>query len=61
MSDQQTSEAQTQQFSVPEAYKDAGWAQNIKSPDDLWGQFANAQSLIGKRPAGIPLADGGPS
>lgn len=57
MSDQASSENQTPQFSVPEAYKDAGWAQNIKSPDDLWGQFANAQTLIGKRPAGIPTAD----
>lgn len=49
--------AQPQTFSVPEAYKDAGWAQNIKSHEDLWGQFANAQTLIGKRPAGIPTAD----
>lgn len=58
MTDQpQISENQNQQFSVPEAYKDAGWAQNIKSSDDLWGQFANAQTLIGKRPAGIPTAD----
>jgi hypothetical protein len=60
MSDQPASEPQspqTNQFSVPEAYKDAAWAQNIKSPDDLWGQFANAQTLIGKRPAGIPTAD----
>lgn len=58
MTDQpQTSENQNPQFSVPEAYKDAGWAQNIKSSDDLWGQFANAQTLIGKRPAGIPTAD----
>ena len=52
-----TPEGQQSQFSVPETYKDAGWAQNIKSPDDLWNQFANAQTLIGKRPAGIPLPD----
>ena len=60
MSDTQSetvNQPQTPQFSVPEAYKDAGWAQNIKSPDDLWGQFANAQTLIGKRPAGIPTMD----
>lgn len=54
---QQSSENQAPQFSIPEAYKDAGWAQNIKSSEDLWGQFANAQTLIGKRPAGIPTAD----
>jgi hypothetical protein len=53
---EQSATSQTQ-FSVPETYKDAGWAQNIKSHDDLWGQFANAQTLIGKRPAGIPAAD----
>jgi hypothetical protein len=60
MSDQQTSESSQPQFSVPETYKDAGWAQNIKSHDDLWGQFANAQTLIGKRPAGIPTQDAPP-
>jgi len=61
MSDTQTSEpsVQTTQpaFSVPDTYKEASLAQNIKSSDDLWGQFANAQTLIGKRPAGIPTAD----
>lgn len=57
MSETQTSEPSQPAFSVPETYKDAGWAQNIKSPDDLWNQFANAQALIGKRPAGIPTAD----
>lgn len=44
-------------FSVPEAYQDRGWAKDIKSPDDLWKLTDNAQSLIGKRPAGIPTAD----
>lgn len=46
-----------QGFSPPEQYASSGWAQNIKSTDDLWNQMANAQALIGKRPAGIP-ADG---
>lgn len=51
--------AQTAQssFVIPEQYAQNTWAQNIKSPDDLWNQFANAQSLIGKRPAGIPSND----
>ncbi len=57
MSDTQTSEPSQQTFSVPETYKGEGWAQNIKSNDDLWGQFANAQTLIGKRPAGIPTQE----
>lgn len=43
-----------QSFAPPEQYASAGWAQNIKSSDDLWSQMANAQALIGKRPAGIP-------
>lgn len=47
-------------FSIPEQYAQNTWAQNIKSPDDLWNQFANAQSLIGKRPAGIPTSDAPP-
>lgn len=41
-------------FSVPEEYKDAGWAKNINSYDDLWKMNANAQSLIGKKTIGIP-------
>ena len=44
-------------FVVPEAYKDAGWASNIHSVDDLWTQHANAQKLIGKKTIGIPNAD----
>lgn len=44
-------------FAVPEAYKDAGWASNIKSVNDLWEQHANAQKLIGKKTIGIPSAD----
>lgn len=48
---------QTNSFTIPESYKDRGWAEKIKSPDDLWKTLDNAQSLIGKRPAGIPSQD----
>lgn len=41
-------------FSVPEAYKEAGWSKNIKSYDDLWKMNANAQTLIGKKTIGFP-------
>lgn len=51
------SEPQTTGFSVPDAYKESGWAANIKSVDDLWSQHANAQKLIGKKTIGIPTAD----
>ncbi len=45
------------EFSVPEAYKEAGWAKNIHSVEDLWSQHANAQTLIGRKTVGIPGAD----
>jgi len=44
-------------FAVPDAYKGKGWVEKVKSPDDLWKALDNAQSLIGKRPAGIPAND----
>lgn len=44
-------------FAVPDAYKDRGWVEKVKSPDDLWKTLDNAQSLLGKRPAGIPAND----
>lgn len=42
------------QFSIPEAYAKEPWAQSIKSPEDLWSQFANAQTVIGKKGVIIP-------
>ena len=64
MSDQQESQSQasdqqppSETFAVPDAYKDRGWVEKIKSPDDLWKMTDNAQSLLGKRPAGIPAND----
>ena len=44
-------------FVVPDAYKGKGWVEKVKSPDDLWKTLDNAQSLLGKRPAGIPAND----
>lgn len=54
----QTSEPSS--FSIPEEYADRGWAEKIKTPDDLWKQLDNTQSLLGKRPAGIPQDDATP-
>lgn len=42
-------------FSVPEAYAEKSWAQNIKSHDDLYNQFDNLQGMIGKK--SVPGAD----
>jgi hypothetical protein len=58
---QQTNQPASQQadtgFSIPETYKGKGWVEKIKSPDDLWKTLDNAQSLLGKRPAGVPAPD----
>ena len=48
---------QETEFSIPDDYKDAGWASNIHSIEDLWTQHANAQKLIGKKTIGIPTDD----
>jgi hypothetical protein len=53
----QPSEASQPSFSVPEAYQGKGWVEKVKSNDDLWKTLDNAQSLLGKRPAGIPTND----
>ena len=41
-------------FTIPEEYKEAGWAGKIKSIEELWKAHANAQSLIGKKTVGVP-------
>ena len=45
------------EFAIPDSYKEAGWAKNIKSYDDLWKQHENAQKLIGRKTIGIPTSD----
>lgn len=47
-------------FAVPQEYQSAGWTEKVKSVDDLWKLTANSQSLLGKRPAGIPTSDAPP-
>lgn len=46
-------------FSIPAEFSDRGWAKENKfsSYDDLFKAYDNSQSLLGKRPAGIPAAD----
>ena len=43
-------------FSVPDTYKDREWVKGIDSTEKLWAKLDGTQSLIGKRPAGIPEA-----
>lgn len=50
-----TSDGGEQTFSVPEAFADKPWAQNIKSNDDMFTQMENLQGLIGKK--SIPGSD----
>lgn len=42
----------TPSFALPDEYKEKGWAKNIKSVDDLWKNYDNAQDLIGKKTIG---------
>ena len=44
----------TNSLNIPDDYKDAGWAKNIKTTEDLWKAHANAQTLIGKKTIGLP-------
>lgn len=53
----ETPENPVNEFTIPDDYKDAGWASNIHSVEDLWSQHANAQKLIGKKTIGIPTED----
>ncbi len=41
-------------FSIPEAYKEAGWAKDLKSHDDLFKMMDETKAMVGKRPGGIP-------
>ncbi len=59
-SQSQSAGQQNSSFAVPEAYKDRGYVDKIKSSDDLWKAYDNSQSLLGKRPAGIPANDATP-
>ena len=54
---QSVEETTENEFIVPDEFKDAGWANNIHSYEDLWTQHANAQKLIGKKTIGIPTED----
>lgn len=44
-----TPEAVSNEFKIPEAYQEKGWTKNIKSIDDVFKQFDDAQSMIGKK------------
>lgn len=45
----QPDNAQGNEFTLPDEYKDKPWAAKIKSQDDLFKQLDNAQTLIGKK------------
>jgi hypothetical protein len=47
--EQEAGQAQTNEFAIPDAYKDKPWAEKIKSPEDLWKSLEGAQTLIGKK------------
>ena len=41
-------------FTLPEAYKDAPWAKDFKSSDDVFKSLENAQQFIGRKGFGVP-------
>lgn len=55
--DTQTQDTKTQDFKdkritdfkIPDEFKDEKWAKQIKTENDLWNQFSNAQKLIGQK------------
>lgn len=49
----------TPDFTIPDDYKDKGWAAKVKSTDDLWKTLDNAQQMIGKK-AVVPDFDKAP-
>ena len=49
--------SQESSFAIPEQYQGKGWTEKVSNYDDLWKLTDNSQSLIGKRPAGIPDAN----
>jgi len=49
-----TPPSKTPAFEVPKDYVNEEWAKNIKSPDDLFKQFANTQKLLGKKGVIVP-------
>ena len=42
-------------FQVPDAFADRKWAGNLKSEEDLYNQFDNLQSMVGKK--SVPAGD----
>lgn len=47
-------------FKLPEAYASKGWAQNIKSSDQLFSEMDNLQGLLGKPRISLPEATATP-
>lgn len=48
---EQTTETapEVKEFAVPDEYKDRGWAEKVKSEEDLYKQIDNLSSLVGKK------------
>lgn len=44
-------------FSIPDTYKDRPYLKGVDSVDKVYAMLDGAQSLLGKRPAGIPAPD----
>ncbi len=49
------------EFSVPEKYRDSGWAEKLKSEEDLWTQLSHLQGLVGKKTVPFDFAKATPA
>ena len=45
------------EFSIPDKFKDAKWAQNLKSTDDMFNQMENLQRMLGGEKIALPKGD----
>lgn len=46
---QATERTEPKEFAIPDEYKEKGWANKIKSQEDVWKQIDNLSSLVGKK------------
>lgn len=49
------------EFTIPDEYKERGWASKVKSVDDLWKQLDNSQQLIGRKYAAFDPTNATPN
>ena len=54
VTEQAPKQPQTQEFAIPDEYKDKGWVSKVNNLDDLFKQMDNTDTLVGKKTIGVP-------